>query len=233
MPKSRRILVVDDDRVFRVLVVEVLEKDGYEVVSCSGGEEALQTLWAQRFDLLLADIKMAGMSGMDLLARVRAMSLDIEVIVMTGYGSKETAIEALRGRAFDYLEKPFTLEHLRTAVQRAMQARLPRGLWHGARSYSDLTIDADARRVWVRGEEVGLTRMEFDVLTYLFKRLGCAVSLQELLEHTWGDDPSGAPSPTAAKSCVCRLRRKIGDDARHPRYIRNVWGVGYQLGGRD
>jgi DNA-binding response OmpR family regulator len=228
---SRQILVVDDDREIRMLVVDVLEGDGYEVVSCSGGEEALRFLRQEHFDLLLADIKMAGLSGTDLLARVRTMSLDIQVIIMTAYGSKETAIEALRGKAFDYLEKPFTLQRFRTCVQQALQARPPHGRWRGIRSEGELTVDTDARRLWVRGQEVQLTRTEFDVLAYLFGRLGCAVSHRELLEQVWGDDGPDERSRATVKSCVCRLRKKIGDDARRPRHIRNVRGVGYQLGG--
>jgi DNA-binding response OmpR family regulator len=228
---SRRILVVDDDRGTRMLVVEILEGDGYEVTACSGGEEALEVLRTAYFDLLLTDIKMAGLSGIDLLARVRSMSLDMEVIVMTAYASKETAIEALRGKAFDYLEKPFTLRRFRECVQQALQARPPHGRWRGVRSHGELTIDMDARRLWVREEEVQLTRIEFDVLAYLFARLGCAVSHGELLEQVWDDDGADQRSLATVKSCVCRLRKKIGDDARRPRHIRNVWGFGYQLGG--
>lgn len=228
---SRRILVVDDDRETRMLVVDILEGAGYEASACSGGEEALEALRTRYFDLLLTDIKMPGLSGIELLARVRSMSLDMEVIVMTAYGSKETAIEALRGKASDYLEKPFTLQRFRECVQQALQARPPHGRWRGVRSRGELTIDVDARRLWVRGEEVHLTRIEFDLLAYLFGRQGCAVSRQELLEQVWDDDGSDERSLATVKSCVCRLRKKIGDDARRPLHIRNVWGIGYQLGG--
>ncbi len=174
---------------------------------------------------------MAGMSGMDLLARIRAIPLDIGIIVVTGYGSKETAIEALRNRALDYLEKPFGLEQIRTAVRRALQAQLPHERWRGVRSYADLTIDVGAHRTLVSGSEVELTRIEFNLLAYLFGRLGCPVPVQELLEQVWKGQRTGARGAATVKSCVFRLRRKLGDDAARPRYIRNVWGVGYQLGG--
>jgi DNA-binding response OmpR family regulator len=174
---------------------------------------------------------MASMSGIDLLTRVRSTSLDMEVVLMTAYASVQTAVDALRGKASDYLVKPFTLERFRDCVQQALRARPPRGRRRGLQSYGELTIDLDARRLWVCEQEVRLTRFEFDLLAYLFERLGCAVSHQELLEQVWGDDGSDERGPATVKSCVCRLRKKIGDDPRGPHYIRNVWGVGYQLGG--
>jgi DNA-binding response OmpR family regulator len=155
--QSSRILVVDDDREIRMLLVDVLEGEGYDVVSCSGGEEALE----------------------------------------------------------------------------ALRARPQPGQRRCLRSYGELTINMDAHQLWAREQEVQLTRMEFDVLAHLFRRLGCAVSNEELLEQVWGDDGSEGRGPAVVKSCVCRLRKKIGDDARQPRYIRNVRGFGYQLGGAE
>jgi DNA-binding response OmpR family regulator len=216
-----------------MLLVDVLEGEGYDVVSCSGGEEALEALRAEHYDLLLADIKMAGMTGIDLLDRLRGMSFDTVVVMMTAYASVQTAVAALRGQAFDYLEKPFTLERLRTCVQQALRARPQPGQRRCLRSYGELTINMDAHQLWAREQEVQLTRMEFDVLAHLFRRLGCAVSNEELLEQVWGDDGSDSRGPAVVKSCVCRLRKKIGDDARQPRYIRNVRGFGYQLGGAE
>lgn len=232
MRQPIRILVVDDDLETRLLLADVLEGDGYEAVPCPGGEEALDMLALQHFDLLLADILLVGMSGMDLLARIRAIPLDIAVILVTGYGSKETAIEALRGRALDYLEKPFSLEQLRSSVRRALPDGLPGQRWRGVRSYEGLTMDVDAHRTWIGGAEVELTRIEFDLLALLFGRLGCPVPIQELLDQVW-DGRDAARGADGVKSSVSRLRKKIGDDALRPRYIRNVRGVGYQLGGPD
>lgn len=231
MLHPRRILVVDDDRGTRQLLVEFLEREGYDAVPCASGAEALAILGRERFDLLLADIRMAGMSGMDLLAKIRAVPLDIGIILVTGFGSKETAIAALRGRVLDYLEKPFALEQLREAVRKALPDRLPRERWRGTRSYDGLTLDMDAHRTFIHGTEVELTRIEFGLLAYLFGRLGCPVSIQELLEQVWDD--KGTRGTDSVKSCVSRLRKKIGDEGAGPRYIRNVRGVGYQLGGPD
>ncbi|HNS51875.1 MAG TPA: response regulator transcription factor [Anaerolineae bacterium] len=231
MGHTRRILVVDDDRGLRKLLVEFLEREGYDAVPCGDGAGALRLLTQEHFDLLLADIRMSGMSGMDLLARVRAIPMDIAVIMMTGYGSKETAIGALRGNVKDYLEKPFTLHHLRASILRALPDEQPRGQWRGARSYAGLTVDVDARRVLVDGAEVDLTKTEFDLLAYLLGCLGCPVPTEELLAQVWGDPPVASQAPDAVKSCVWRLRKKLGDSAAQPRYVRSIRGFGYQLGG--
>jgi DNA-binding response OmpR family regulator len=97
-------------------------------------------------------------------------------------------------------------------------------------SYRDLTIDQYARRVWLGEQEVKLTRLEFDVLAYLFERLGATVSREELLEQVWGDNDPDPGDMSKVKSCIRRLRAKLGENAHDSLYIVNVWGVGYQLG---
>jgi DNA-binding response OmpR family regulator len=226
----QRILVADDDADTRTLIVSVLEGEGYEVHSCSTGSQALRVLRRERFDLVLADIKMPRLSGIDLLLQVRRLALDTEVILMTAYASVQSAVQALRGEAFDYFIKPFSLDELRQRVHQAVRVASTREHRHSISHYLDLSIDRNARRVWVGKHEVKLTRLEFDVLACLFERLGCAVPLEVLLQEVWGHDDPDSQSPAAVKSCVFRLRKKLGDSSHRPRYISNVWGVGYQLG---
>jgi len=91
----------------------------------------------------------------------------------------------------------------------------------------ELAVDVKGRRVWLRDNPVELTRLEFNVLSYLIQRLGMPVSTRELLENVWGDDTR---SVDTVRTCVRRLRKQLGDEGRDPQYIKNVWGVGYQLG---
>jgi DNA-binding response OmpR family regulator len=227
---QKRVLVVDDDADTRALVVDILEEDGFSVYPCCGGEEALTVLRQEEFDLILSDIRMPRVSGIDLLLEVRRMHLNTEVILITAYASLQTAIQALRGEAFDYITKPFTLSEFRERVRQGIQnrspARPPRDVMH----FGDLSIDYTARRVWKGGFEIKLTRLEFNVLAHLFKHQGCAASRQELLESVWGCQEPDERSMAAVKSAVSRLRKKIEDDAQDPQYIKNVWGVGYQFG---
>jgi two-component system OmpR family response regulator len=209
------------------MIVDVLTRDGYTVCSCLSGERALELVQQERFDLVLADIKMPGVSGLDLLGRIRDRGHDTKVIIMTAYASTESAIQALRNRASDYLVKPFSLPDLRRCVHEA----LPEEAGTGRRlSYKDLHLDPDARRVWLGEREVDLTRQEFDLLARLFERQGGTVTWQELLERVWGIHEPGKEMLGTLRSCVRRLRQKLGDDARSPRYIVNLWGEGYRLG---
>ena len=221
----KRILVVDDDSDTCVLIMAVLEKDGHSLKLCMSGEEARDALEHERFDLILADIKMPRITGMDLLSYVRGMNLDTKFILMTAYASLDTAIQALRGEAFDYLIKPFSLTDLRRRVQQALDESKGKAL-----CYLDLCINLNARRAWVGEREIELTRQEFGVLACLFEQQGCTVTWQELLQRVWDYRQPEKGDLNTLRSCIRRLRQKIGDDARSPRYILNRWGEGYRLG---
>jgi two-component system response regulator MprA len=223
---SKRVLVVDDEPGTRALIWDILSEEGYDVHLCSGGEKALEFLERRPFDLILTDIRMPGISGMELLTRVRAKAPGARVILMTAYASLDSAIEAVRGQAFDYLVKPFDLDDFRHRVSRALDVRSEPAVQH----YLDLAIDQRARWVWRAGSKVDLTRLEFNTLAYLFDHQGYAVSGEELLRNVWECDDVDERTIATVKSCISRLRKKIGDDASDPRFIYNVWGVGYRLG---
>jgi len=225
-----RLLVVDDDVDTLQLIVEVLQEEGFQAQSCVDGDRALKLLKQERFDLVLADIKMPRMTGIDLLFQMRSLGLDTKVILMTAYASLETAVQAVRGGALDYLVKPFTLKELRGRVRQALQMPAQAGRPHKVRTYLDLTLDEDARKVWKSDRDVPLTRLEFNVLAHLFRSQWQVISVEELLQQNWPLGQAYDRSATAAKSCIFRLRQKIEDDPGHPVYIHNVWGRGYQFG---
>ncbi len=227
MESLKRILVVDDDADTCTLITDILEDEGYRVHPCLSGERALELLRQESFDLILSDIRMPRVTGIDLLLQVRRMKLTTDVILITAYASLETAIQALRGEAFDYLTKPFALTELRETVRRALTLGDDRTHSNGVFQYLELAVDVKGRRVWLRDKPVELTRLEFNVLSYLIQRLGMPVSTRELLENVWGDDTR---SVNTVRTCVRRLRKQLGDEGRDPQYIKNVWGVGYQLG---
>jgi DNA-binding response OmpR family regulator len=223
---TKRVLVVDDEPDTRALIWDILSEEGYNVDLCASGDQALDKLKRKRFELILADIKMPGMSGVELLTHVRAMAPDAKVILMTAYASLDTAIQAVRGQAFDYLVKPFDLDDFRQRVERALDSKNLPPILH----YKDLTINRPARRVWVADRKISLTRLEFNSLAYLFEHVGYAVSSEELLQNVWECNDTDERTMATVKSCISRLRKKLGDDATDPRYIFNVWGVGYRLG---
>lgn len=224
---NKRILVVDDDLDTGALVVDTLSDEGYTICSCMSGEQALVLLNHERFDLVLTDIKMPHVTGIDLLQSIRQMDDDTSVILMTAYASLDSAIQAVRHDASDYLIKPFSTKELRQRVREALSE--DGGAYHGDQ-YRDLRIDLDARRAWVGESEVPLTRQEFDVLAWLFRRRGCTVTWQELLRRVWGYRAPQKAQTKILRSCIRRLRHKLGDHARDPRYIYTRWGEGYRLG---
>jgi two-component system response regulator VanR len=223
----KRILVVDDDADTCALIADILQDEGYWVHPCLSGERALEILKQEPFDLILSDIRMPRVTGIDLLLQVRRMKLPADVILITAYASLETAIQALRGEAFDYLVKPFALAELRETVRRALSATRDRSRSQAVIQYKDLAVDVKGRRVWMRDNQVELTRLEFNLLAYLIQRLGSTVSAQELLDRVWDEDDR---SIETLRSCVRRLRKRLGDDGQTAEYVKNVWGVGYQLG---
>lgn len=228
-PSNKQILVVDDDADTCSLISDILEEDGHYVHSCLSGDAAIEALKREHYKLVLSDIKMPRVTGIDLLLYVRRMNLDTEVILMTAYASLQTAIEAVRGAAFDYLVKPFSLNDLRQRVREALDRqpgdRRTTGVFHEG----DLTVDLNSRRAWLNEVEIELTRREFDVLAYLLVDRGRVVPWEELVEKLWGDEADERTAGTL-RSCIRRLRRKLDDDAGNPRYIKNVWGVGYTIG---
>ena len=227
----KQILVVDDDSDTRNLIVDVLTTDGYWVLSCSDGEQALNELLNHRgIELVIADIKMPKVSGIEFLLKIREMGFDVKVIIMTAYATVTTAVQALRGQAFDYMTKPFSLTEFRERVRQALDISVPDEAGRDIQRYRDLTIDQAARRVWMREREIHLTRLEFDLLAHLIDWQGYAISIEQMLDEVWECEGPGRRSRSTVKSCVSRLRAKLGDDPSHPVYIRNIWGVGYQFG---
>jgi len=192
-----------------------------------GGEQALDLLGHERFDLVLTDIKMPRVTGVDILQYIRETDRDTSVILMTAYASIDTAIQAVRHDASDYLVKPFTNQELRQRVRDALSDEFTH---HRDYQYRDLRIDLDARRAWVGEREVDLTRQEFDVMAALFRRRGCTVTWQALLRRVWGYRDPQKGQAKIVRSCIRRLRNKLGDHARDPKYIYTRWGEGYRLG---
>jgi len=225
----KQILVVDDDIDICTLVEEILTADGYAVSVCCFPEQALKRLWARQFDLVITDIRMPRLSGIDLLELVRSTAPSTKVIVMTGFASVQTAVAALRGRAADYLVKPFAAHELRKRVQLALQYTATDEDHSKKERLGAISIDLAARRAWVNDQEVKLTRIEFDLIACLAKGRGGVVTYEELVDSVWKQMQSEDIDINTLKAAVYRLRKKIQTDPGDPQLIRNARGVGYQL----
>lgn len=225
--RRESILVVDDERKLRELIRAYLERDGYTVVEASTGQSALDSIGRSSPDLVVLDLGLPDIEGEDLLRAFRRS--DVPTIVLTARASEPDRVAGLRAGADDYLVKPFSPRELVARVE-AVLRRSGATPSRPATAYGDglLTVDSEKREVTVRGQEVALTRSEFDLLAVLATRPGRVWSRYELLDRLQGNGFEGYERTVDAH--VKNLRRKLGDDSRTPLFVRTVSGVGYKLG---
>lgn len=222
-----RILVVDDDPQIRRVMRTTLSSAGYEVEDARTGEEALQKLRASRYDLMLLDMNMPGMGGLETCRQVRASS-DLAVIMLTVRNTEQDKVQALDAGADDFITKPFStpelLARIRAALRRTPSA--PEGGPHRI-SLGNVEVDFQSRKLIVQGSEVRLTPKEFDLLRYLVIHANRAIPHRELLQAVWGPDYGGEVE--YLRVFVKQLRRKIELKPDKPRYILTEPWVGYRF----
>jgi len=222
--KKPVVLVVDDEpQILRVMRAS-LPIRGYEVLTASSGKEALDQLSKQVPDLVILDLAMPEMSGLEVCRRVREFSA-VPIIILSAKGSESDKVAALDLGADDYVTKPFGMDELLArarAVLRRLSSTNDRVLTVG-----DVTIDIDEHRVVVGGKEIRLTPKEFDVLKYLVNNAGKVVTHRALLQTVWGWESTDQTE--YLRVFINQLRRKIEIDASHPRYLITEPWVGYRF----
>jgi two-component system KDP operon response regulator KdpE len=221
-----RILVVDDDPQIRRVMRVTLTGQGYEVDDAKDGEAALERLRQQRFDLVLLDMNMPGMGGLEACRAIRSQS-EIAVIMLTVRDEEADKVEALDAGADDYITKPYNppelLARIRAALRRAPSAQGPTGcVWLGA-----VEVDFDARQVNAPGRKVRLTPKEFELLRYMVTHANKTVSHRELLQAVWG--PDYGDQVDYLRVFVNQLRKKIEPKPSTPIYLLTEPWVGYRL----
>jgi len=225
-----KILVVDDEPNIREVVGLYLRRDGHEVVSASDGEEALREFGESEPDLVVLDLMLPKMSGLEVCRRMRAQRR-VPLIMLTARGEEEERIGGLSLGADDYVVKPFSPREL-TARVAAVLRRVEESLEPAGRkalSFEGLRIDPNTRAVLVDGEPVTLTAREFDLLYHLASAPGRVYTRDQLMELVWGYTFSADTSTVTVH--MRRLREKVEPDPARPRYLQTVWGVGYKFGG--
>lgn len=221
--------MVDDEENLVGLLRGYLEREGFEVREAFDGRSALAAARALDPDLVVLDWMLPGLDGMDVLRELRRFS-GAYVILLTARSEELDKIVGLSTGADDYLTKPFSPGEL-VARARAMLRR-PRGgstepPYEPQLDFDGLTIDPGAREVSLDGADVGLTALEFDLLSVLASRPGFVFSRSRLLERLWGEDYFGGEHVVDVH--VANLRKKLGDDPANPRYVETVRGVGYRF----
>lgn len=220
-------MVVDDDHNVRHLVAAYLEREGYEVHEAEDGPSAVREVERVAPDLVILDIMLPGMGGLQVARRVAA-SRGIPIIMLTARGDEDDVLRGFDAGADDYLVKPFSPKVLVARVGAVLKRSRGEPADQEERLERDgLVIDPKAREVWIDGSEVELTAIEFDLLRTLAEHPGWVYSREQLLERVWGYDYLG--DSRAVDVHVANLRKKIGDDPTEPRFIRTVRGVGYKF----
>ena len=221
---QQKILVVDDEPDFALLLTEWLQEEGYEVLSAGDGIEALRLYFQHRPDLSTVDLRMPGMDGFQLISRMREMS-DGPLLALTALGDEEYMVRGLELGVDDYMVKPVNrrifLARIRSLLRRATTQMA------AVQGYSDSSVKVNylTHEVHIRGQAVHLRPTEFKLLGYLIQNGGRLISHGELLDQVWGD---GAGSLDSLKWYISALRDKVEEDAQAPKLILTRPRVGYR-----
>ena len=224
-----KILVVDDDPQIRRVMKATLVGHSYEVIEARTGEDALEALPQEMPNLVLLDMNMPGMGGLETCRAIRS-GTDIPVIILSVRNTEKDKVAALDAGADDYVTKPFGIEELLARIRAALR-RSPSGSDGGPHGFSgpNLEIDFDARRVHANGKDVRLTPKEFEMLRYLVAHSGRPVTHRELLQAVWG--PDYGDEPEYLRVFINQLRKKIEANPRKPKFILTEPWIGYRFAG--
>ncbi len=220
-----KILIVDDEPRIRELIRQHLEHAGYQCAEAADGSAALASLKREGADLVILDVMMPFMDGMNTLREMRAQKMETPVIMLTARGEEYDRVSGLEGGADDYVVKPFSPRELVARVKAVLARTLPREKSEGeSYAFGGLVVDTAAHTVKIDGEEVDLTPKEFDLLVFLAANKGLALSREKILQKVWNYDYIG--EDRTVDTHIKMLRSHLGP---YREYIATVWGIGYKF----
>jgi two-component system, OmpR family, KDP operon response regulator KdpE len=222
---AANILVVDDEPQIRRVLRSTLSTRGYVIIEAKTGEEALESVRKERPDLILLDVNMPGMGGIETCREIRR-GFDAPIIMLTVRDAERDKVAALDAGADDYVVKPFGIEELLARIRSALRRYAPTDVLPSFVS-KDLTVDFAARQVTVRDQTVHLTPKEFDVLKHLVANQGKPLTHRRLLQSVWG--PDYGDETESLRVVINQLRKKIEVDPARPKYILTDPWVGYRF----
>ncbi len=250
------ILIVDDEWATRHTLANLLKRTGYRVEEADSGREALEHIKRQHFDLVILDLKMPEMDGTEVLRAARPLAPDTVFVILTAYGTLDSAVAAIRHGAFDYLLKPSSMSEIVRVVEAGLAQRrqklarenpvalleraleelkargedaMPAPAQERFLQGPDVNVDVLRRLVVVCGQPVDLTPTEYDILVYLLRHPDRVVSSRELVAHLRGCELDERDARIILRAHMHRLRHKLERDPSHPRIISTVRGTGYRV----
>ena len=223
---SKRVLVVDDEKLIVKGIRFSLEQDGMEVECAYDGEEALEKVKENKYDIILLDLMLPKLSGLEVCQQIREFS-QVPIVMLTAKGEDMDKILGLEYGADDYITKPFNILEVKARIKAIMRrtSRTEKTERERIIEVQDMKIDCESRRVYIKGEEVNLTAKEFDLLELLVHNPNKVYSRENLLKIIWGYEYLGDVRTVDVH--IRRLREKIESNPSDPKYVHTKWGVGY------
>ena len=222
------VLVVDDEPIVRDVVVRYLEREGHQTLEAGDGDDARRLIEQQQPDLVVLDVMLPGMDGLELCRWIRARS-ELPVILLTARGEEADRIVGLELGADDYVTKPFSPRELAVRVRTVLRRAAAPAETSARLAFDGLVLDAGTREVRRNDEELKLTAKEFDLLWFLASHPRKVFSRDQLMSRVWGYE--AALDTGTVTVHVRRLRAKIEEFPSHPHFLQTVWGVGYRFVG--
>jgi DNA-binding response OmpR family regulator len=225
-----RILLVEDDAGISGPLVDVLQRQGYEVRAVTSGRTATEAVRGQHYDLVLLDLGLPDLDGVEVCRRIKAQDPTASVLILTARTEEVDAVVGLDAGADDYVPKPFRLAELLARIRARLRAVVTTFEGPGDAGMLDVNgvrVDRDARRAWLGSEELTLSPKEFDLLALLVREAGRVVPRSRIMSEVWDEHWFG--STKTLDTHIAWLRRKLGDDPDHPRWISTVRGVGLRF----
>ncbi len=221
------VLIVDDERSIRVSLRTILSNIGFEIVEAARGEEALSLARTARLDVVLLDVNMPGMDGVDVCRIMRTESPRLPIVMLTVQGSEDRKVEALDAGADDYITKPFQLRELIARLKAAVRRNKVADSEESVITVGDVRLDPVRHLVHKKGRSLHLTPKQFELLHFLMSNAGRPVPHARLLRYVWG--PEYGDELEYLRTFVRQLRTKIEDDPGNPRYLLTEAHIGYRF----
>jgi len=222
-----KILIVEDEPDMVLGLKDNFEFEGYEVLTASDGQTGLERARTQKPDLLVLDIMLPKLSGLEVCKTLRGEGFEAPIVMLTARGQEIDKVVGLELGADDYVTKPFSIRELLARVRAILRRSEGKKKRLSRYQFSDVELDFEAYRAKKAGEPLELSPREFELLRYLIERKGETVSRDRLLEDVWGYE--SYPSTRTVDTHIAKLRAKIGDSGSEPRWILTIHGVGYKF----
>jgi two-component system, OmpR family, KDP operon response regulator KdpE len=224
---SANLLIVDDERSIRLSLRTILANFGFDIVEAARGEEALALVRTAQFDVVLLDINMPGMGGIDVCRMMRKASPSLPIVMLTVQGSEDRKVEALNAGADDYITKPFQLRELTARLGAAMRRNQIMNGTDTLIMVGDIVLDADRHLVEKKGLRIHLTPKQFELLHYLMANAGRPIPHAQLLRTVWGREYGNELE--YLRTFIRQIRIKIEDDPADPKYLLTESHLGYRF----